>query len=89
MSKKLSLQQRQLEAQLYAPEVQEVLKAKTQELEGRSRMVRRKVREAEERLEGYRGVGGMEGMAGDFAAIRAESEKVRGEIERLRREKGA
>lgn len=83
MSKKLSLQQHQLHSQLYSPEVQEVLKAKAQEIEETSKATRRKVREAEERLEGYRSVRGMDGVAVEYADVVAEAERVRGEIERL------
>lgn len=83
MSKKTSLQQHQLNSQLYSPEMQEVLKAKAEELEGKSRAVKRKIREAEERLEGYRNAKGMEGLAREYADVVAESERIKGEIERL------
>lgn len=84
MAKKLALQREQLDAKVHSPEVREVLKAKGEEVEGRARAVRRKVREREEALEGYRKIGGMEGVAGEFGEVLAEQARVRGEIERLK-----
>lgn len=84
MSKKLTLQQRQIDAELHAPEVQKVLSTKVEEIEAKSRACKRKVREAEDRLEGYRGVGGMEAVAREYAEVGMEMQRVRGEIERLK-----
>lgn len=84
MSKKLTLQQRALDSQLYSPEIQEALKAKAEELNGRAKSMRRKVREAEESLEGYRSVGGMQDVAREYAEVQGEIGRVQGEIERLR-----
>lgn len=83
MSKKLQLQSQQLNAEVYSPEVQEALKAKQEELEGRARATRRKMREKEEELERLRKVGGLEGVAEEFAQVTREKERVRADIERL------
>ena len=83
MSKKLSLQHGQLMSQLYSPEVQEALGVKLEDLRVESLSVKRKVRECEEKLEEYRSVGGMEGLAWEYAEVLEESERVRGEIERV------
>ena len=83
MSKKLSLQQSQLHSQLYSPEVREALRTKAEQLEARSRAVRRNVREGEEKLEVYRRSRGMEGVAREYAEVLAGSERVRGAIGRL------
>lgn len=84
MSKKLSLQQKQMDSQLYSPEAREALKMKANELDGSLQATKRKIREAEEKLDGYRSVGGMEGVAREYAEVLAETERVRREIERLR-----
>lgn len=83
MSKKLSLQERHLQSQLYSPEAQSALTAKEQEIEEEFKVTRRKVREAEEKLEGYRSARGMEGVAREYGEVLAEQERVRAEIERL------
>lgn len=84
MSKKLTLQQRQLDAKLHAPEVKKMLDAKSEEIEAKSRACKRKVREAEERLEDYRGIGGMDAVAREYAEVALEMQRVRGEIGRLK-----
>jgi myosin heavy subunit len=84
MSKKLGVQYGQLMAQLYSPDVQAVLQSKRDELEARNRTMKRKVREAEEKLEEYRGAGGMEGLAKEYAEILKESERIEAEIVRLK-----
>ena len=83
MSKKLSLQHGQLLSQLYSSDVQEVLKAKSEDLDRDVKSTKRKVREAEERLEQYREAGGMLGVAREYAEILKETEKVKAEISRL------
>ncbi|KAK3696035.1 hypothetical protein LTR37_018177 [Vermiconidia calcicola] len=84
MSKKLSLQHGQLMSQLYSSEMQEVLRTKAEEIETRSRTTKRKVREAEEKLEEYRKAGGgLKGMAMEYAEILKESERVKAEVARL------
>lgn len=84
MSKKLALQREQLDSKVYSAEVREILKAKGEEVEGKAKVVKRKIREREEALEGYRGVGGMEGVAREYGEVLTEQARVRGEIERLR-----
>ena len=83
MGKKLSLQHGQLMAQVYSPEVQDVLSAKSDELEGRARKLKRDIREAEERLDGYSKIGGMEGVAREYAEVLAQTERVQAETARL------
>lgn len=84
MSKKLALQREQLDAQIYSTEVRDILKAKGKEIEAKAKAVRRKIREREESLEGYRGVGGLEAVAKEYGEVLAEQAKVRSEIERLK-----
>ncbi len=84
MSKKLGVQHGQLMAQLYSPDVQAVLQSKREELDARSKATKRKVREAEEKLKEYKGVGGMDSVAKEYAEILKESERVRAEIVRLK-----
>lgn len=83
MSKKLALQSQSITSQIYSPEVKEVLKARMEEVERRKGVVRGRVREAEERLGEYWKVGGMEGVVREYVEVRAECQKVRGEIARL------
>ncbi|KAK3696138.1 hypothetical protein LTR37_018109 [Vermiconidia calcicola] len=84
MSKKLSLQHGQLISQLYSAEIQEALRLKAEEVEQQSRTTKRKVRQAEEKLEEYRKAGGgVKGMAMEYAEISEESERVKGEVARL------
>lgn len=83
MSKKLALQRHQIDGQLYTAEMMDVLKAKSKVLEQRNAATRRKMREAEETLEKYRKVGGLEGVAREFAEVTGEQERVREEIARL------
>lgn len=86
MSKKLALQSQQLNAEVYSSEVQEALRAKQEELEDRARATRRKIREREEELEGLRKVGGLEGVAEEYAQVIREKERVRAETARLQAE---
>ena len=83
MSKKLQLQDAQLMTQLYSSDIREALQTKQQELESESRITKRKVREAEEKLEEYEKAGGMQGMAQEYAEVLKETERVKAEIERL------
>ena len=84
MSKKLGVHYGQLMAQVYSPDMQAVLSSKRDELEASNKTVKRKVREAEEKLDEYKGVGGMEGVAKEYAEILKESERVTAEIVRLK-----
>lgn len=84
MSKKLGVQYGQLMAQVYSPEVQAVLQSKRDELEARNKTMKRKVREAEEKLDEYRVAGGMESVAKEYAEILKESERIKSEIARLK-----
>ena len=83
MAKKLGVQHRQLLAQVYSEDVQEVLKQRSENARNEERQVRRKIDEAEEKLGQYRAGRGMEGMAREYAEILRETEKVKGEIGRL------
>lgn len=84
MSKKLGVQHGQLMVQLYSPEVQDTLVAKRTELEGEIKGAKRRVREAEEKLEEYEATGGMEGLAREYAEVFGESERVKMEVGRLK-----
>ncbi|KAK5120229.1 hypothetical protein LTR85_006435 [Meristemomyces frigidus] len=83
MSKKLSLQYGQLIQQVYSPDTQEMLRAKAQELEAETSVLRRRVREAEEKVAEYRQARGMKDMVREYAEIMTETQKVRDEVERL------
>ena len=67
-TKKLNVQHGQLVQQLYSPEMQGALEARAEALEEESRDLRRSVREAEERLEEYRRVRGIEGLVKECGA---------------------
>lgn len=86
MSKKLNVQHWQLMQQVYSSEIQDFLKAKKEELEAETRVLRRKAREAEEKLEQYRRARGMEGMVKEYAEILREVEKVKEEVGRLEKQ---
>lgn len=86
MNKKIELQRGQLLSQLFTPAFQEALQTKLDELQEANRLAKRKVREAEERLEDYEKVQGMSNLAQEYAEVLKETDKVRSEIARL--EKG-
>lgn len=86
MNTKLSLQHGQLMAQVYSPEMQDALRAKTEEIDQRSRTAKRQIREAEERLDGYSKIGGMDAIAREYAEIMRERQSVEAEIERLEKQ---
>jgi hypothetical protein len=83
MSKKLGLQHAQLMTQLYSPEMQAFLQERSEETLREERTARRKADEAEETLRQYRSNRAADAVAKEYAEIMAESERVRGEIERL------
>ena len=83
MSKKLSLQHGQLISQLYSTEAQETLRTRHGNLQIETKTTKRNIREANDKLEEYKQVGGMESVAQEYADILKESEKVRAEIARL------
>lgn len=83
MSKKLGVQHRQLMCQICTTEFQKALKSKQENLEAESRRVKRKVRDAEEKLEEYSSASGVKDMAVEYAEILRETEKVKADIERL------
>ena len=85
MSKKLSVQHGQLVTQMYSSEAQERMRVTMEEAENESRVMRRKVREAEKQLGKYRQTRGMEGMVSEYAEILRETERVRYEVERLQK----
>jgi len=85
MSKKLAVQQGQLMQQVYSAEMTDFLRTKANEMDAESRVLRRKTREAEEKLAEYRQARGMEQMVKEYAEILRETEKVKDEVERLER----
>lgn len=86
MNKKIELQHGQLLSQLYTPAFQQALQAKFDELQEASRLAKRRVREAEDKLGDYKKVQGMGSLAQEHAEVLKETEKVQSEIARL--EKG-
>lgn len=85
MNKKLHLQYGQLLQQMYSPDMQESLRAKSQQAEAETMVLRRRIREAEEKLAEYRHARGMKDMVREYAEILTETERVRDEVERLQR----
>ncbi|KAK5724177.1 hypothetical protein LTR17_013559 [Elasticomyces elasticus] len=83
MSKKLNVQHGQLLQQVYSSEMQEALKARASAMQDESVALRRKIRDAEEKLDQYRSVKGLQSMAKEYAEIVKESEKVKDDIARL------
>ncbi|KAK5705253.1 hypothetical protein LTR97_002371 [Elasticomyces elasticus] len=83
MSKKLSVQHGQLLQQVYSSEMQDALKARASAMQDESVALRRKIRDAEEKLGQYRSGKGLQSMAKEYAEIVKESEKVREDIARL------
>jgi hypothetical protein len=83
MAKKLGIQHQQLLSQVYSNDLQEVLQERSEELSREDRSVRRKLDQAQEKLQQYRAGRGMEGMANEYAEILSETARVREEITRL------
>lgn len=83
MNKKVNLQHEQLLSQLCSPAFQEALELRAGELHAENRSTKRKVREAEERLNEYRKINGMGSMAQEYAEVLKETEKVKADIARL------
>lgn len=84
MDKKLRIQHAQLVPELYSPDTIKALDAKVNDLQVETRSAKRKMREAEEKLDAYRHAGGMEGLAKEYADVLKESKKVKADIERLK-----
>ncbi|KAK3067752.1 hypothetical protein LTR53_015180 [Teratosphaeriaceae sp. CCFEE 6253] len=83
MSKKLGVQHAQLMQQVYSPEMQTALKARSDDMQAQTISVREEIREAEGRLEKYRTARGISGMVKEYAEILSESEKIKDGITRL------
>jgi uncharacterized protein YdiU (UPF0061 family) len=83
MAKKLGIQHQQLLSQVYSSDLQEVLQERSEELSREDRSIRRKLDQAQEKLQQYRAGRGMEGMANEYAEILSETARVREEITRL------
>lgn len=88
MDKKVNLQRSQLLAQVMSPVFQETLEARLVELQESNRSAKRKVRDAEEKLEEYKKVQGMNVLAQEYADLLKETEKVQSDIDRLEKVKG-
>ena len=83
MNKKLGVQHAQLVAQLYSSEVQEALDNKAEDTRAQSATLKRKIREAEEKLEEYKKNFEIAGMAKEYAEIVKESERLKEGIGKL------
>ena len=83
MAKKLGIQHQQLLSQVYTNDLQGVLQERSEELSREDRSIRRKLDQAQEKLQQYRAGRGMEGMANEYAEILSETARVRAEITRL------
>ncbi|GAB7329510.1 hypothetical protein MBLNU13_g01285t1 [Cladosporium sp. NU13] len=83
MAKKLGIQHQQLLSQIYSNDLQELLQERSEELSREDRSIRRKLDQAQEKLQQYRAGRGMEGMANEYAEILSETARVREEIARL------
>lgn len=85
MSAKTQVQLNSLLAQTQSEEVRGALQSKVEELEREGTGLKRKLREREEDLEEYRGQGGIEGVAGEYAQVLKEIERVKEDVRRLDR----
>lgn len=85
MMRKLQLQYHQILAQTRSPELQAALDDKVVELEREGLGLKRKVKEAEERLVEYKEARAVKGIAEEYAEVMAGIEKVKGDVERLER----
>nr|POE46894.1 uncharacterized protein CFP56_00226 [Quercus suber] len=83
MAKKLSVQHQQLLQQANSVEMKEVLSSKATEMEREHIDIRVQIREAEEQLEKYNQMRGLEGLAEEYAQILVDVERTKNEIERL------
>ena len=83
MSKKLAVQRAQLMQQVYTPDIQELLKSKSTDLDAQSSALKRKIRDAEEKLAEYQQAKGIGEMVKEYAELTAEIGKVQEEVERL------
>lgn len=83
MSAKTQVQLNSLLGQTQSDEVRGALQAKVGELEREGSVLRRKVREKEQVLEEYRGQSGIEGVAGEYAQVLKEIERVKEDVQRL------
>ena len=88
MDKKVNLQRFQLLAQVDSPVFQEALEARLVELQEAKRSASRKVRDAEEKLDEYKKVQGMNVLAQEYADLLKETERVQSDIDRLEKVKG-
>lgn len=85
MHKKLQIQQRQLVAQTQSADMQEILAARSEELVEEGMALKRKIREAEEKLLEYKNTKSMAGVAQEYADVLAQIEKVQADVDRVRR----
>ncbi|KAK1055194.1 hypothetical protein LTR74_015844 [Friedmanniomyces endolithicus] len=83
MNKKVGLQHTQLMQLFYSSDVQEALRNQADTTRMECTTLRAKVRDAEGKLEEYRAVKGMQGIAKEYAEILKVSEKVKEETARL------
>lgn len=84
MARKLQVQQSSLLAQTRSSALQDALKEKMEHLERENLALKRKLRDAEEKMEDYRSAKVIGGIAGDYAEVLREIAKVQRDIDRLK-----
>lgn len=83
MGKKLRLLEMQVVRETYSPEVTEALRVREEALKREASGCRRRIRDMEERLEGYGSVRGMGQIVDAWVDVRREIERVGEEVARL------
>ncbi|KAF2212361.1 hypothetical protein CERZMDRAFT_97637 [Cercospora zeae-maydis SCOH1-5] len=83
MSKKLQLQHNQLLSQTKSPDLEGALKARSEDLDHETVMLKRKIREAEDKLAEYHQAKAIRGIAAEYSDIIRETAKIKADIARL------
>ncbi|CAK1354130.1 hypothetical protein CB0940_01966 [Cercospora beticola] len=83
MSKKLQLQHNQLLSQTRSPDLEEALKTRSEDLDHEAVMLKRKIRDAEDKLAEYHQAKAIRGIAAEYSDIIRETAKIKADIARL------
>ncbi|KAM3415813.1 hypothetical protein BST61_g9322 [Cercospora zeina] len=83
MSKKLQLQHNQLISQTRSPDLEEALKTRSEDLDHEVVMLKRKIREAEDKLTEYHQAKAIRFIAAEYSDIIRETAKIKADIARL------
>lgn len=88
MAAKSRVQERRVQQATYSAALQDVLRGRVEAWTREEAEVRRKVREAEARLEAFGREKGMEGLLAEYKDLLAERRRVREEVRRLEEGRG-